>query len=153
MNSIAARVALLVAVAALGACAQVRPINDRAPVYSSSRAGTGQVEYGVVSAIDQVGAERQLSGGGAVLGGVTGAVIGRQFGGSRDGRALGTFLGAVAGVLLGNQIEKQQGGLRGGMVVSVQLDNGGQRSFEYAQTGDLRVGDRVRVEGNQIVRM
>ena len=84
---------------------------------------------------------------------MTGAVVGRQFGGSSEGRALGTFLGAVAGVLIGNQVEKQNIGLRGGVRVSVQLDGGGQRSFDYANAGDLRVGERVRVEGTQIIRM
>ncbi|WP_088282843.1 glycine zipper 2TM domain-containing protein [Ideonella sp. A 288] len=151
MKNIASRVALIAAVALLGACAQVQPINDRPPVYSSSRPAA--VEYGVVSAIERFRADEQVSGGGALAGGVAGAVIGRQFGGSSEGRAMGTFIGAVAGVLLGNQIEKQHNGQRAGVRISVQLDGGGQRSFDYAQAGDLRVGDRVRVEGHQIARM
>lgn len=153
MKNFVARCVLLGVVATLGACAQHRPVNGQAPVYSPSRAGITQVEYGVVSAIDRFSGEQQASGGGAVVGGVTGAVVGRQFGGSSDGRAMGTFLGAIAGVLIGNQIEKQNHGQRGGVRVSVQLDGGGQRSFEYAHAGDLRVGERVRIEGNQIVRM
>ena len=151
MRSIAHLVVMLIAVAALGACAPYRPRQDQSPVYSTSR--MGQVEYGVVSAIDTVAPEQQLSGGGAIVGGLTGAVVGRQFGGSSDGRALGTFLGAVAGVLLGNQVEKQSSGLRGSVRVAVQLDSGAQRSFEYGHAGGLRVGDRVRIEGNQLARM
>ena len=153
MMNLAARSVLLVAVATLGACAQHRPAYYQAPAYSSSRAGAAQVEYGVVSAIDRFSGDRQVSGGGAVVGGVAGAAVGRQFGGSSDGRAMGTFLGAIAGVLLGNQIEKQNNAQRAGVRVSVQLDGGGQRSFDYAHAGDLRVGERVRIEGGQIVRM
>jgi outer membrane lipoprotein SlyB len=35
----------------------------------------------------------------------------------------------------------------------VQLDRGGVRSFEFKSAGELRVGDRVRIEGNQLFRL
>lgn len=153
MNKFVSRVVLLAAVASLAACANQRRY-DQPPGYGASRSSQSQqTEYGVVSAIDRISGDGQATGGGAVVGGVTGAVVGRQFGGGSEGRAMGTFLGAVAGVLIGNQIEKQNSGQRSGVRVSVRLDNGGQRSFDYSHGGDLRVGERVRIEGGQIVRM
>lgn len=154
MTSIAARVATVSIAVLLSACAQVRPY-DQAPVYSSQRPGASSayVEYGVIAAIDGVRGEQQATGGGAIVGGVTGAVIGRQFGGGSDGKALGTLVGAVAGILIGNHLEQQNAGARGGVRVVVQLDRGGQRTFEYADAGGMRIGERVRVEGNQIVRL
>ncbi len=151
MNNHLAKIALLVAVASLGACAPYRPINDQPPVGTSARGGA-QSELGVISAIERLSANGQVTGGGAVAGGVAGAVIGRQFGGGGGGRAAGTFLGAVAGLLIGNEVEKQNSGTREGVRVSVRLDSGAQRSFDFSHAGDLRIGDRVRVEGNQLLR-
>lgn len=153
MKSLYSRLALIAMVSVLGACAHQRVASDSAPVYSANRASSNQAEWGVVRSIDSIQSHEQLSGAGAVAGGVAGAVVGRQFGGGRDGRTTGTFLGALAGIFIGNEIEKQNRGLRGGVRVSVQLDGGGHRSFEYADAGGLRIGDRVRVEGNQLIRM
>lgn len=154
MKRLAKTALLIIVVASLSACANHRSRNDQPPGYSSSPSGSAsQLEFGVVSAIDRMAGEAQSTGGGAVVGGVTGAVVGRQFGGSSNGRALGTFLGAVAGVLIGDQVERQNNSQRSGVRVSVRLDNGGQRSFDYSHAGDLRIGERVRIEGNQIVRM
>lgn len=157
MKSIAVRTVLALALtASLSACIVRAPMHARAPdypAYPSAQGAVAQVEFGVVSGIEPLIAQRQVSGGGAVAGGVTGAVIGRQFGGGSEGRALGTFLGAVAGILVGNEVERQNLGLRDGVRVMVQTERGALRSFDFAHAGDMRVGDRVRIEGNQLVRM
>ncbi len=44
-------------------------------------------------------------GGGTLIGGVTGALLGSQFGGG-EGKLLATGIGAVAGALIGGQIGK-----------------------------------------------
>ena len=36
--------------------------------------------------------------------------------------------------------------------VTVRLDSGETRAFDYASLPNLRVNDRVRVEGNQLYR-
>ena len=59
----------------------------------------------------------------------------------------------MAGILIGNEVERQSLGRRDGVRVTVQLDSGAQRSFDYSHAGDIRIGDRVRVEGNQLLRM
>lgn len=116
-----------------------------APVYGP------QVEYGRVQSVDLVRAESQTTGGGALLGGLVGAVVGRQIG-SGSGRTAGTIVGAAGGAIIGNQIEKQQRGAQDVWRVVIQTDQGALRSFDYAQPAELRVGDRVRIAGNQVMR-
>ena len=88
--------------------------------------------------------------GGALLGAVLGGVVGHQFGGG-SGRTLATGAGVIGGAVAGNQIAKQN--QQGNQIyrVLVRLDNSRTQQFDYQQIGDLRVGDRVSIEGNQIM--
>ena len=145
---------LLVALVA-GCATQQQQQSRYAPVPSVGSADhLPRVQYGQVQSIDATRAGgRQASGGGAVVGGVVGALLGHQV--SRGGeKAAATAIGAIGGALLGNEIEKQQsrGGTSDAWRVSIRLDNGAQRSFDYAQLNDLRVGDRVRIVDNQVYR-
>jgi len=137
----------------LAGCAS-RPQATSAPVYSSSRTAPAAVSYGVVRAIEAVNAGgEQASGTGAVVGGVIGAVVGRQFADSNSGKNVGTVAGAVGGALIGNEVEKNARREQQTVRVNVQVDHGGMRSFEFKSVGDLRVGDRVRIDGNQLYRL
>jgi outer membrane lipoprotein SlyB len=93
------------------------------------------------------------SGGGAIAGGALGGLVGNQFG-RGSGRVGMTALGVVGGALLGNSIEAQANGPRAyqSYRVSVQTDNGAYRAFDVPSPGDLRVGDRVRIDNGQISR-
>lgn len=128
-------------------CATQQPVQSvgNTPVYQQ------QAEYGRVQSIDLVRAENQTSGGGALVGGLVGAVVGRQIG-SGSGRTAGTLVGAVGGALIGNQVEKNQRGAHDFYRVVIRTEYGQVRSFDYQQLADLRVGDRVRIEGNQVYR-
>ena len=137
--------AVLAAVLATG-CA-VHPSTRPAPPTPS----TYHVEYGQVQSIDLVRAESQTTGGGALLGGLIGAVVGRQIG-SGSGRDAGTAVGAVGGAIIGNQIEKNNRGARDFYRVAIVTQQGQVRTFDYPQLADLRVGDRVRIEGDQVYR-
>lgn len=129
------------------------------PVYPSTTSTI--VEYGRVSNIEVVQAPRNNNNSGSniagtVIGGVVGAVLGNQIGGG-SGRDAATVLGAVGGAVVGNQIAKNRDGSYNsptGAVyrVSVQADNGTWRSYDVATPGDLRVGDRVRIENNVLYR-
>ncbi|HEY0856088.1 MAG TPA: glycine zipper 2TM domain-containing protein [Albitalea sp.] len=121
------------------------------PVYRPVPGSDAHAQYGVVHSIDTIRAQNRVSGGGAIVGGVVGAVVGRQIG-SGSGRDAGTAVGAVAGAIIGNEIEKNQRQQRDIYRVTVRVDRGGLRSFDYAQLDDLRVGDRVRIENNQLYR-
>lgn len=132
------------------------------PVYSPSRHGSypaqpahpgAHSQFGRVANIELVSARGHTTGGGALLGGLIGAVVGRQFGHSSDGRAVGTMAGAFGGAVIGNEIEKDQRGRADHVRVSIQLDHGGIVAFDYASIGHLRIGDRVRIEGNQVYRL
>lgn len=92
----------------------------------------------------------QGSGVGAVVGGVLGGVLGNQVGGGR-GKDAATVVGAVGGAYAGNEIEKQNKRYQR-YVVSVRLDEGGTRSFTFTSPPAWRAGDRVRVEGDALVR-
>ena len=137
--------ALFVALAA--GCAH-RPAPVAAPTQGGYYQGT---QYGVVHSIDRVRAESQTSGGGAVVGGAIGGLIGNQIEHGNK-RAIATTVGVVAGAIIGNQVEKNRQGRQDIYRVTVQVERGGHRSFDYASLDNLRVGDRVRIENNQLYR-
>jgi outer membrane lipoprotein SlyB len=133
-----------------------RDYRDRGGYDGAGRYGYGAqagVEFGRVHHIEALSGYRANSGGGALLGGIIGGLVGRQFGTTSNGRATGTFAGAVGGVLIGNEIERQNRGGRDGLLVVIALEQGGTREFAVPSVGDLRVGDRVRIEGNRLMRM
>lgn len=111
-------------------------------------------EYGRVNNIEvfQTQQQAQGSGLGAVIGGVAGAVVGRQIGGG-TGRDVATVAGALGGAVAGNAIEKNRNPNIGQAYrVTVQLDNGGIRAYDVPTTGELRTGDRVRIQNGQLFR-
>lgn len=114
-------------------------------------AGAAYVQYGQVMSVESVRGEGQTVGKGAILGGVVGGVLGHQVG-SGSGKDAATVAGIVGGALIGNEIDKRQQTVPDFIRVAVRFDNGTQRSFDYAQGVDLRAGDRVRVEGDRVVR-
>lgn len=126
---------------------------SNAPVYSNNPMGT---EYGRVANIEVLQGGRsqgQTTGAGAVLGAVVGGVLGNQVGGG-SGRTAATAVGVIGGALAGNAIEGRNsgGGEVQGYRISIQLDQGGYRSYDVNNPGDLRPGDRVRVYNGQISR-
>ncbi len=122
--------------------------------YPAQNQQSNYVEYGRVSNIEvlQTQGQGQSSGVGAVLGGVAGAVIGHQIGGG-SGRDAATVLGAVGGAVAGNVIEKNRNpSVSQAYRVTVQLDNGSARAYDVPSYGELRMGDRVRIENGQLFR-
>lgn len=114
------------------------------------------IEYGRVANIEVIRSETPgtgTGGGGAIAGGLVGGVLGNQIG-HGGGRAAATALGVVGGALLGNNIEANNNRPRvsESYRISVQTENGGYRAFDVASPGDLRVGDRVRLDNGQISR-
>lgn len=141
------------ALALMTACSANPPRNEAvlsAPVAPAPT--TSARQFGNVSSIDTVPIASRTSGGGAVLGAVLGAVIGNQVG-SGTGRAVATGVGAVGGGVIGNQVEKHNQNQSDIYRVGVRLDNGRIETFEYQRIDDLRVGDRVKVEGGQLHRV
>ena len=115
------------------------------------------VEYGRVTSVSLIRpatAAAPVSPAGTVIGGVVGGALGNQVG-SGGGRAAATILGALGGAYAGNRIAG--GGTPGNYPttsavhrVTVQTDQGQIRTYDVSATGELRPGDRVRIENGVI---
>lgn len=120
--------------------------------YSAPQRGT---EYGRVNNIYALQGQSsgQTSGAGAVIGAVLGGVIGNQVG-RGFGRTAATGVGIVGGAVAGNAVEARNNENRGAGAyrIVIGLDQGGQRDYDVSSPGDLRVGDRVRMDNGQISR-
>jgi len=153
------RIALLaggaVLASSLVACAPHRQGPAPYPASSYPAHAPVSTEYGRVSHIEVLqGSQRgQATGAGAVIGAVVGGVLGNQVG-KGSGRAAATAVGVVGGAVAGNAIEERNsgGGYAAGYRIIIRLDQGGQRAYDVNSVGDLRVGDRVRMDNGQISR-
>lgn len=163
------------AMAALTACAPMSPHNSYpsaaypqgattgsypagtypAGTYPASNQQGAYVEYGRVSNVEVLQAQgsSQPSGVGAIVGGIAGAVVGSQIGGG-SGRTAATVVGGLGGAVAGNAIERNRNGsVTETYRISVQMDNGSYRAYDMPASGQLRIGDRVRIENGQLFRM
>jgi outer membrane lipoprotein SlyB len=158
--------ASVLVLAALAACS-APPMSSSEPVstYPSSSYPTtsypaqypqgNYTEFGRVTNVEVLRTSEpgKGTGLGAVIGGVAGAAVGSQIGGG-GGRTAATVVGAVGGAVAGNAIEKSQSTtVRETYRISIRLDNGSTRAYDVPAYGDLRVGDRVRIENGQIYRL
>ena len=134
------------ALALITACSSNPPRSDP---YANAPVRSNEYQYGNVSNIELVSTASRGAGG-AVLGAVIGAVVGNQIG-SGSGRAAATGLGAVGGAVIGNNLQKRNES--DVYRVSVRLDNGRTGQFDYQSIDDLRIGDRVQVQGGQLRRV
>ncbi|RKP52236.1 glycine zipper 2TM domain-containing protein [Trinickia fusca] len=108
--------------------------------------------YGTIVAVQPIGGATSPSGvAGTVVGALVGGVLGNQVG-RGHGRDAATVIGALGGAVAGNQLGQQLGQQTAGYRVDVQLNDGTSRSFDMPSPGDLRPGDRVRVDGGQLSR-
>lgn len=123
--------------------------------HSAQKPQSNVLEYGRVTNVQVVQAQQpaQNFGLGAVIGGVAGAVVGRQIGGG-TGRDIATIAGAVGGAVAGNAIEKSRNSSNGTQTyrITVQPDNGVARTYDQPSSGDLRIGDRVKIQNGQLFR-
>ena len=67
--------------------------------------------------------------------------------------AAATGIGAVGGAVAGNAIEKRNRRDDEVYRVSVRFEDGSVRDFDFQRIDDLRVGDRVRWDGGQLIRI
>ena len=88
---------------------------------------------------------------GTVVGGIAGGLIGHQIG-SGHGKTAATVAGTIGGAVVGNQIEKKQTQTTRYRII-VRLDSGSKLIVEDTQDDNLRVGDRVRVNGTHVSRL
>lgn len=106
-------------------------------------------DCGVVESIRLVEQRGSGSGLGAVAGGLTGMLVGNQFG-RGDGRTAMTVLGGVGGAYAGNEIEKNVKRSTA-YEVRVRLDKGGVATAHMTSNPGVAVGDKVRVVNGAVV--
>jgi outer membrane lipoprotein SlyB len=108
--------------------------------------GESSVRYGRVAQVDNVMIDSEAYLGiGAIIGGVAGGVLGHQFsaGSGRDvATVAGALFGTAAGAATQKKLEKQPG-----QHIIVTLTNGVAVGITQP-SGDLHVGDQVRIEGS-----
>ncbi|MEY4641989.1 MAG: hypothetical protein RLZZ227_1983 [Pseudomonadota bacterium] len=101
-----------------------------------------------ITAVRADGDGNGTTGVGAVVGAIVGGVAGRQVGGGR-GQDIATVAGAVGGAVAGNKIEEARD--KELMYdVRIDMDSGEDQVITVVDASELRVGDEVRVNGNEI---
>ena len=142
--------AIAAAAVALAACAS-EPAYYSQPRYASAAPYPAYADEAArVVAIDREGGSGRSTGAGAVLGGVVGGVRGHQIGSGR-GNDAATVAGAVGGAVVGNEVEKRRSsGDR--YRVTVRFRDGREATYYQDDLYGLRVGDRVRIEGDRLAR-
>lgn len=105
---------------------------------------------GVVISVNEIELAGKGSGVGAIAGGVAGGVLGHQVGQGK-GRDLATVAGAVGGAVAGHKIEEN---VKKTKVydVAVRMDNGEERILRHETAPGVLAGDKVRVEGDLVVK-
>ena len=144
----AALAAVLVA-----ACASDDRVAYSQPAYYSSAPGAYYADnvngdFARVVAIDVERASGGSTGAGAVIGGIAGGVLGHQLGSGR-GNDAATVAGAIGGAVVGNEVEKRRAsGER--YRITVRFRDGRESTYVQDDLNGIRVGDRVRVDGDHL---
>ena len=110
---------------------------------STAPAQTPCQDCGVVQSVNASKQQGQASGVGMVAGGVVGGVVGHQIGSGR-GNTVATIAGAGLGAVAGNQVEKNTKSSTT-WSVSIRMDNGTLRTFNYSSQPAVVAGDRVKL--------
>lgn len=114
--------------------------------YQSQNSYTGTVER-----IEVISRNDSSNVAGTVIGGIIGGIIGHQIGGG-TGNTAATVVGAVGGAYAGNQVQQRRRADHETFRVTVRTNSGSNQTMTTENITDLRTGDRVRVEGNNISR-
>ena len=141
---------------ALAGCTTTSP-NYGSSGYGSSAPYPSQArcaDCGLVTRIDVVASNRSApSATGAILGGIVGAVAGRQIsdrtGGSEGNKNVATVAGAVAGAAAGNAIQNRTTGDT--YNITVRMDDGRRVTINQHDLGGVRENTYVRIQNGRVV--
>jgi outer membrane lipoprotein SlyB len=125
--------------------------------YAQQGGGYSQRECyqcGRITDVERVYAQdHQTTGGGAVIGAIVGGLLGSTVG-KGDGRTAATVAGAVAGGFAGNAVERDSNGRSyNAYRFYVSLDDGRSAVVTQYNNPGFRPGDRVAINGNQLVML
>ncbi len=107
------------------------------------------IDCGTVTDVKLIKKEGEASGAGAVLGGIAGGVLGHQIGSGR-GNTAATVAGAAGGAYVGHQVEKKKNA-KEYWQVSVKMEDGKNRYFDYGTQPAWRPGDKVKIVDKKLV--
>lgn len=107
-------------------------------------------DCGTVESVKVEERKGKAGAGGMILGGVGGAILGRQVGGG-TGKDIATVAGAVGGAYAGKKIEEKMKAHKV-WVVTVAQPDGTRRAFEFDQDPGFKAGERVRPAGDTLTR-
>lgn len=142
----------------LAGCATTSPNYGYRDDYRGSSYPPASSRYcadcGIVTRIDPVSSNRSApTGTGAVLGGIVGAVAGRQIsdrtGGSEGNKNVATVAGAVAGAAAGNAIQNRTTGDT--YNITVRMDDGRRVTINQHDLGGIRENTYVRIQNGRVV--
>ncbi len=105
-------------------------------------------DCGVVTRVRTIEVKAEPTGVGAVIGGVAGAVVGREI--ADRHRDVGTVVGAAGGAFAGHQIERQTR-TKQRYAIHVRMNDGTMRTVTVDQQPAWRSGDRVRFRNGTLV--
>ncbi len=105
---------------------------------------------GVVVSVNEIELEGKGTGLGVIAGGVAGGLAGNQMG-NGSGRDLATLAGIVGGAIAGNKVEEKIKKTRV-YDVTVKMENGEEHVLRYKTVPGVMAGDKIRIEGENIVR-
>lgn len=111
-----------------------------------SQTGMQTILYGVVERIEPTTiSDQKHPGVGAIVGAVGGGLLGSLIGGG-TGRDVAIAVGAIGGGLAGHEVQKKYD-TQPGSIVTVRLDSGVLVEVTQPVDPDLKVGDKVMVQG------
>lgn len=105
---------------------------------------------GVVEAVNVIEVKGEGNYLGMIAGGLAGALLGHQVGGG-TGKTVATVAGAAGGAYAGNEVEKRMKTTKHYEVIT-RLESGGTQAITYEKDPGFKVGDKVKVENNTLVR-
>jgi outer membrane lipoprotein SlyB len=115
---------------------------------SAQQPGEMEIRQGVIEQITQMDLPTNHHRGlGAIIGGLGGLGIGSLIGGG-TGRDVAMVAGTLGGALFGNEIQKKRDQPEPGQQIIVRLKNGVLVQITQPLDPNLRVGQRVYVQGN-----
>jgi outer membrane lipoprotein SlyB len=115
---------------------------------ASAATGEAEIRQGVIEQITQMDLPtNQHRGLGAIIGGLGGLGIGSLIGGG-TGRDVAMVAGTLGGALFGNEIQKRRDQPEPGQQIIVRLKNGVLVQITQPLDPNLRVGQRVYIEGH-----
>lgn len=138
------------ATAPVGSTRSAGPSQTVAGGAPASVAAPDCTECGSVSSVRAVREQGEAGLIGPAAGGLIGGVLGHQIGSGR-GNTIATVVGAAGGAAVGTEIERRQKSTTH-YVVSVRLNDGRVRQFNYPTAPGFQTGEKVRVVDGRLVR-